>query len=130
MQLITQGEVMVIGVNHVQVTIPFGAEEEAREFYGKILGLTEIEKPEVLKKNGGLWLQLGSLQLHLGCENNEHRANSKAHIAYNVSDIELLRNKFKKLDIKVYENTQIEGFKRFDIRDPFGNRIELMEPTA
>ncbi|MFM2483481.1 VOC family protein [Celerinatantimonas yamalensis] len=121
---------MITGINHVQVTIPFGTEEDARYFYCDVLGLTEIEKPNVLKKNGGIWLQLGSLQVHLGCENNDHRADSKAHIAYNVSDLDMFRAKFDKLGVKIYENTQIEGFKRFDIRDPFGNRIELMQPNA
>lgn len=121
---------MIKNINHVQVTIPFGAEEQARKFYGGVLGLVELEKPQELKANGGLWFQLGALQLHLGCENNEYRFQSKAHVAYNVESIDFCRSKFEELGIKIFEKTQIEGFKRFDIRDPFGNRIELMEPTA
>ena len=121
---------MIIDINHAQVTIPTGAEDEARRFYAGVLGLTEIEKPEVLKANGGLWFKLGNAQLHLGCENNDFRAQSKAHIAYNVVDIELCRRQFKELGIKIFESTQIEGYVRFDIRDPFGNRIELMEATV
>lgn len=118
---------MIKSINHVQVTIPFGDEQKAREFYGGVLGLMELEKPENLKANGGIWFQLGAIQVHVGCEDNEHRSHSKAHIAYNVDNIDACRAKFKELGIQIYENTQIEGYKRFDIRDPFGNRIELME---
>lgn len=121
---------MINGINHVQATIPVGAEAEARAFYGELLGLKEIDKPEVLKKNGGLWFQVGTLQLHLGCENNEHRVDSKAHVAYTVSDIAAVRTRLTSANVQIFENTQIEGFKRFDIRDPFGNRIEIMEPTT
>jgi len=121
---------MITGINHVQVTIPVGTEEQAREFYCGILGLIEIDKPEIIKQNGGLWFQVGQLQLHLGCENNEQRARSRAHVAYNVNDLDSLRERFDVLGVKVYENMQITGFKRFDVRDPFGNRIELMQATA
>ncbi|MEH6451555.1 MAG: VOC family protein [Psychromonas sp.] len=121
---------MIKNINHVQVTIPFGAEQQAREFYSGVLGLVELEKPEILKATGALWFKLGTLQLHLGCENNDHRSNSRSHVAYNVESIDECKAKFDELGIKIYENTQIEGYKRFDIRDPFGNRVELMEQTA
>ncbi|MFD2177593.1 VOC family protein [Veronia pacifica] len=118
---------MIIGINHVQVTIPKGAEVQARQFYGVILGLTELEKPESLKKNGGLWFALGNLQVHLGCEDNAHRQQSKAHIAYQVSDIQWWRSRFAQYGVPVKENIPVPGFDRFDIRDPFGNRLEFMQ---
>ncbi len=121
---------MFKSINHIQVTMPFGEEEKAKAFYGGMLGLVELEKPEALKANGGVWFQVGALQVHLGCEDNDRRHHSKAHIAYNVDNIEECRAKFNALGIKVYENTQIEGYKRFDIRDPFGNRIELIEKIS
>ncbi|RXJ72733.1 glyoxalase [Veronia nyctiphanis] len=118
---------MIVGINHVQVTIPVGKEQDAREFYCKVLGLKELEKPDALKVNGGLWLLLGDLQIHLGTENNPHRDQSKAHIAYEVTDIVYWREKLTSQGISIKENTAIEGWARFDIRDPFGNRIELMQ---
>ena len=48
---------MITRLHHAQVTVPPGAEEEARRFYCGFLGLTEIEKPEALQPRGGLWLQ-------------------------------------------------------------------------
>lgn len=117
----------ILEINHVQVSIPVGSEKEARAFYCGVLGLLEIEKPDVLKANGGLWLQVGTKQVHLGCENNSGRVNTKSHVAYEVQDIDELRRIFTSDGITVFENTQIVGFKRFDVRDPFGNRIEFME---
>lgn len=118
---------MITEIHHVQITIPVGAEDAARAFYTGLLELTEIEKPEPLKANGGLWLTAGNLQLHLGCEDNEHRANSKAHVAFIVADLDACRRQLIKAGVNIQENTQIEGFRRFDIRDPFGNRLEIME---
>ncbi|MFQ3230757.1 VOC family protein [Reinekea sp.] len=118
---------MIKSINHVQVTIPFGAEEQARKFYSGILGLVELDKPAVLNENGGVWFKVGALQLHIGCEENDSRLSSKAHVAFNVESLDACRARFDKIGIDIFENTQIEGFLRFDIRDPFGNRIELME---
>ncbi|HWW75900.1 MAG TPA: hypothetical protein VNZ44_10910, partial [Pyrinomonadaceae bacterium] len=64
-------------LDHVQVCIPRGTEDAAREFYGRLLGLEEIEKPEVLKKNGGMWYALADIQLHVGVE--PEVAPSKRH---------------------------------------------------
>ena len=59
---------MILGVHHAQVTIPTGAEDQAREFYCGILGFREIPKPENLKGRGGFWMQLPNLQVHVGTE--------------------------------------------------------------
>jgi catechol 2,3-dioxygenase-like lactoylglutathione lyase family enzyme len=75
---------MILGLHHVQITIPKGAEDEARAFYLGILGLTETEKPDSLKGGGGFWIQLGGQQVHVGTEDG---AATKAHIAYQVDDI-------------------------------------------
>ncbi|CAG9295947.1 VOC family protein [Celerinatantimonas diazotrophica] len=118
---------MIFGINHVQISIPKGAEEQARLFYCELLGLTELEKPEVLKRNGGLWLKVGSTQLHLGIEDLENRHKSKAHVAFEIEDEQSMRELLQCNNVEVMENTQIKGYKRFDIRDPFGNRLEFME---
>lgn len=118
---------MIIALDHVQITIPHGAEEEAKRFYCGQLGLTEIEKPDSLKPNGGFWLKLGAVEIHIGCEAANHRANTKAHLAYEVADLPAWREKFERLGIVVRENTPIPNVARFDIRDPFGNRMEFLE---
>lgn len=121
---------MILGINHVQVSIPENAENaenEARKFYCDFLGLSEIEKPEVLKVNGGLWLQVGALQVHLGCEDNINRASTKSHIAYEIENEEVLRELLIERNVPILESVQIRGYKRFDIRDPFGNKIEFMQ---
>lgn len=117
---------MLLTLNHVQITVPKGQEKEARAFYCTLLGLEEIKKPDVLKPNGGFWLQLGQVQLHIGTESNSGRHKTKAHIAYQVSNITEWRNRFETENITITENQQIPGFDRFDVRDPFGNRLEFM----
>lgn len=118
---------MILGINHVQITVPKGGESQAREFYCNLLGLVEIEKPTPLKANGGFWLKAGSLQVHIGVEDNPYRNETKAHIAFEVKSIEIMRELLQSNGVSVKENTPIKGFERFDIRDPFGNRIEIMQ---
>jgi len=117
----------ISGINHVQITVPKDSEDKARAFYCDLLGLAEIEKPENLKKNGGFWLAVGATQLHIGLENHDGRSNTKAHVALEVDDEKSLRKMFNEHGVDVIENTAIKGYSRFDIRDPFGNRIEFLE---
>ncbi len=83
----------IIGFHHAQVTIPKGAEAQARAFYCDLLGLSEIEKPDSLKGRGGFWVQVGSQQLHVGTEDGIDRNATKAHLAYQVSDLDGWRTK-------------------------------------
>lgn len=78
---------MLIRLHHAQIPIPTGAEEEARQFYCELLGLPEIDKPETLVGRGGFWVQLGDIEMHIGVENGVDRAATKAHLAYEVSDV-------------------------------------------
>ena len=112
--------------DHVQVCIPRGAEDAAREFYGGLLGLEEIEKPEVLKKNGGLWYALADVQLHVGVE--ELVAPSKRHPAFDVEDAKQVRSYLEQHGVRTKDEPDIPGVvHRFSLFDPFGNRIELLE---
>lgn len=113
----------------MQITVPISEERSAKVFYCDLLGLNEIEKPVTLKGNGGFWLALNeesSIQLHIGLEEGIDRLKTKAHVAFEVSDIEFWRNKFSNAGIEVLQSKPIPGFERFDIRDPFGNRLEFM----
>ena len=113
--------------NHVSLTVPVGAEDEARRFYCGILGFVEIEKPESLKRNGGLWLRTGNLPLHIGVEDGVERSKTKRHPAFETADLTALRRHLEEHDIEVKAATAIPNYDRFYIEDPFGNRIECME---
>lgn len=116
-------------INHVDIIIPQGKEDEARSFYCDVLGLREIEKPASLKKNGGLWLEIPETgtQVHISIQEGYDPRTTKAHIAYEVDDFDLLQAELKKLSITINPNSPVPGFIRFDIRDPFGNRIEFLK---
>ena len=118
---------MIRGIDHVQLTIPGGREEKARHFYCHILGLPEIDKPASLLGRGGFWLQVGDRQVHIGVEDGVDRRLTKAHIAYEVTDLFGWKDKLTILGIEVREGIPIPGYDRFEFRDPFGNRVEFME---
>ncbi len=120
----------IVCIHHVQITIPPGQEHSAREFYCKKMGLKEIEKPEALKSRGGFWLGIGDLQLHIGAETGGDRKATKAHLAYQVTDIAKWRDRLEKIGVQILESVAIPGFERFEFRDPFGNRVELIQPVA
>lgn len=114
-------------LNHVQICIPTGKENEARQFYTDIIGLTEIPKPAELISNGGLWYQIADIQFHIGTENEINK--SKRHPAFEVTDIKDARIHLENRGVTIKEETQIHGQIRFSFIDPFGNRIELMEKS-
>jgi catechol 2,3-dioxygenase-like lactoylglutathione lyase family enzyme len=118
---------MLIRIHHAQITIPRGAEDECRKFYCGLLGLQEIEKPASLRERGGFWLELGEMQIHVGTEDADARAQSKAHLAYEVHDLASWRVKLQEHDIRILEGIPIPGYERFEFRDPFGNRVEFLQ---
>ncbi len=121
---------MIDSVHHVQISMPVGAEDEARKFYCGVLGLKEIPKPEALIDRGGFWLELDGFQIHFGTEEGIDRSKSKAHVAYRVDDLEAWRMKLVTNGYAVKDGIQIPGYDRIEFRDPFGNRIEFLERTA
>ena len=118
---------MILGLHHAQITIPKGSEEEGKVFYCKILGLNEKEKPDSLKGRGGFWLQVGDRDVHVGTEDGFDRLTTKAHLAYQVADLSYYRNILEQNEISIIEGVPIPGFDRFEFRDPFGNRVELIQ---
>lgn len=119
----------VYGIDHVQLAMPAGKEAIAREFYGELLGLTELPKPANLASRGGVWFQCGSLQLHLGVE-AEFRSAKKAHPALLVKGLSLLLSKLAESGYDVKSDEPLANFNRAFTSDPFGNRIELLEPSV
>ena len=117
----------VVGLDHVQLAAPRGCEPEARRFYGELLGLTEIEKPEPLRSRGGVWFALGSHQLHIGVEEPFSPA-LKAHPALRVQagELDVLADRLAAAGAKVAWDDALAGVRRFYSEDPWGNRIELL----
>ena len=118
---------MIKAVHHVQVSIPVGAEDKARDFYCGILGFSEIPKPEAIRSRGGFWLELDSFQIHFGAEDGIDREKTKSHVAYLVSDLEDWREKLAALGYKPIDGIPIPNMNRFEFHDPFGNRVEFLE---
>ncbi len=114
-------------IHHVQTGMPAGAEAEARRFYGELLGLREIEKPESLRSRGGVWFQSGTLQLHLGVDPDFAPA-TKAHVAFEVADLDAARRRCLAAGHPVRDDSDLPGHARFYTDDPFGNRVEILQP--
>jgi catechol 2,3-dioxygenase-like lactoylglutathione lyase family enzyme len=115
------------GIDHVQITVPRGEEAAAREFYCGVLGLSEIEKPDALKARGGLWLVVGDRELHVGTEDGVNRRATKAHIAFAVDDLTVWQAHLSERGFALEAGVPIPGCERFEFRDPFGNRLEIIQ---
>lgn len=116
-------------LDHVQLAMPVGEEELARRFYSGLLGIPEVPKPPHLAKRGGCWFERGSLKVHLGVDRGFCPAR-KAHPAFIVTDLASLVARLKDGDVAVDEDEPLPGFNRCYASDPFGNRIEFLEPIA
>ncbi len=118
---------MILQVHHAQITIPEDAEQSARRFYCNFLGLKEIPKPESLQNRGGFWFELEGFQIHVGTEHDFDRTKTKAHVAYLVEDLESWQKKLEAKGIIIMEGVPVPDFRRFEFRDPFGNRVEFLQ---
>jgi catechol 2,3-dioxygenase-like lactoylglutathione lyase family enzyme len=125
----TPSDFQVHGLDHVQLAMPAGEEARAREFYCGILGLTEIPKPANLAKRGGAWFEGGTLRVHLGVE-ADFRSAKKAHPAFLVRNLDALTQHLQRAGIVVVTDEPLAGYQRIYVSDPFGNRIELLEPIT
>ena len=115
-------------LDHIQLAMPAGGEDAARAFYADLLGIPEVPKPKDLAKRGGCWFERGALKLHLGVE-QDFRPAKKAHPALIVSDLPALIRRLIVGGYRVVEDEPLSGYARRYVDDPFGNRIELMEPV-
>jgi catechol 2,3-dioxygenase-like lactoylglutathione lyase family enzyme len=113
-------------IDHVQLAMPAGAEERARQFYSGVLGMQEVPKPTELAKSGGVWFQSGNVQIHLGVE-LDFRPARKAHAALRCVSYDDFIHKLRRAGVKITPDDRIPGVRRCHIEDCFGNRIELME---
>ena len=118
----------ILGIEHVQLAMPRGGEDNARAFYSGLLGLPEVPKPEELARRGGVWFERGAVKIHLGVE-AEFRAARKAHPAFLVHDLAGLVRRLREAGVEVVDDGLLPRHARVYVADPFGNRIELMERT-
>lgn len=118
---------MILGVHHVQITVAAADVDAARDFYCGVLGLPEVAKPESLVGRGGFWVQVGDRQLHIGVEEGVERRRTKAHVAYQVDNLAVWRERLAAAGVPALDSVPIPGFNRFECRDPFGNRLEFIQ---
>lgn len=116
----------ILGLDHVQLAMPEGGEDEARDFYCKMLCFIEVPKPVDLAKRGGCWFESGTAHIHLGVAQDFTPAR-KAHPALLVDDLDEMQKRLSRLGCDFTAGQPLDGYVRGDIYDPFGNRIELMQ---
>ena len=117
----------IVGIDHVQLSMPPDGEEEARRFYAEILGLREIAKPPGLVGRGGCWF-VGSnaAAIHLGREDG-FTPHAKAHPAFVVRNLANTREALAAKGVPIEDDDSGMDVARLYVRDPFGNRIELVD---
>jgi catechol 2,3-dioxygenase-like lactoylglutathione lyase family enzyme len=107
--------------------MPAGQETVARAFYSDVLGLIEEAKPANLAARGGVWFRAGAVRLHLGVE-ADFKPARKAHPAILVRGLSQLAARCRAAGFPPVTDEPLAGFDRVYVFDPFGNRIELLEP--
>ena len=116
----------VLQLDHIQLAMPEGQEAAARGFYGALLGLEEVAKPDNLRKRGGCWFEKGGIRIHLGVD-EDFRPARKAHPAFLVQDLASFVASLEQAGFAARQDEPLPGYARVYVDDPFGNRIELME---
>jgi catechol 2,3-dioxygenase-like lactoylglutathione lyase family enzyme len=114
-------------LHHVQLAIPTAGEAACRAFWGGVLGMQEVDKPPVLAARGGCWFRGGALEVHLGVEENFAPAR-KAHPGILISGLRELAGALEEAGVEVIWDDEFPGHDRIYAADPFGNRLEFLEP--
>lgn len=116
----------IIGIDHVQLAMPAGQEEQARGFYRDVLGLPETPKPPDMARRGGCWFESDRVKIHLGVDKSFHPA-TKAHPGLLVSELQAIVERCRERGIAIIDDAPLPGYRRVFVHDPFGNRLELMQ---
>jgi catechol 2,3-dioxygenase-like lactoylglutathione lyase family enzyme len=117
----------VDAIHHVQLAMPAGGEDAARAFYGELLGLPEVPKPPALAARGGCWFESATVRIHLGVD-AAFRPAHKAHPGLSVCDLAGLTARLRTAGFAVVDDDGMPGYDRVYVTDPFGNRLELLQP--
>jgi catechol 2,3-dioxygenase-like lactoylglutathione lyase family enzyme len=122
----------VRGAHHVSIVV--ADVERSRAFYGGVLGLPEIDRPEM--GLGGAWFQAGPVQLHLivpppGIDvgaRPEKLSPIAPHLAFAIERYEATRDGLQAAGLEVLELGAAVG--QMWVADPDGNIVELIAPRA
>jgi catechol 2,3-dioxygenase-like lactoylglutathione lyase family enzyme len=117
----------ILSIDHVQIAIPINSEDRARAFYSGIVGFAEIAKPPQMAERKSIWFVAGAVNLHLGIEPDFTPAK-RAHPAFVVEGLDKILAACDRAGISSKPDTSFKGFRRVHVFDPFGNRLELVEP--
>jgi len=116
-----------IALDHIQIAMPQGGETAARRFFGQLLAMTEIAKPDALAGRGGLWFVLDDgIGFHLGVEADFRPAN-KAHAGLRLATFETVLARLEQAEVAVERGLDTFGRRRAYLNEPFGNRLELID---
>ena len=120
---------MNASLHHVNVTVPRSLEDQAKHFYGVVMGLEEVPKPGASRARGGAWYQLGGVQLHLSIEESlGENCISTRHVCYTVSNLDEAEKQFRDAGVEILPDDRPQpGVSRFYVRDPGGNRLEIAQ---
>ncbi len=117
----------IVGLDHVQIEAPPGSEAAARAFYGGVLGLPEVSKPATLAALGGVWFAVGAQQIHIGIV-GDFVPRTKGHPAFCVHNLPFWQARISAAGYPIIPDDRLPGYRRFYTADPWGNRIEILEP--
>jgi catechol 2,3-dioxygenase-like lactoylglutathione lyase family enzyme len=115
------------------MTVPSAVEEASKTFYGIVLGLERIPKPDALRSRGGAWYRSGQIEFHLSLEDNtsdnaSDNGSSRRHVCFLVADLEEAERTLLRAGVEIIPDKRpIAGWRRFYVRDPGGNRVEIAE---
>lgn len=118
----------IVGLHHVQLAMPAGREDDAERFYAGLLGLPRVPKPPELEGRGGCWFRSPGVEIRLGVEEG-FRPARKAHPALIVAGLDTLAERLERNGVSIERDVEPEGHRRFYATDPFGNRLEFIEPA-
>jgi len=122
-------ECAVTGIHHVQLAMPPSGEAAARRFYSDLLGIPEVPKPVELARRGGVWFETATIRIHLGVE-QDFRPARKAHPGLLVADLQMLAEQLTNAGYNVTDGEPMQGYEHLYVNDPFGNRLELLQPSV
>ncbi len=106
-------------LSHVNITMPKGCEDSARSFYGGLLGLREIPKPESLRARGGVWFDADGIHLHISVEEPRAGADTYRHFGLECADVLALQSRLESAGVTI-ESGRPAPWLRFFVSDPFG----------
>ena len=118
---------LITGLDHVQIEAPKGCEAAGRAFFGNFLGLPELTKPPALAARGGVWFGLpDGRQLHIGVV-KDFVPRDKGHLALRCHHLDAVSAEAEKQNIPLTPDHELAPLRRVFLRDPWGNRLEIIE---